>query len=442
MALQDFSFVSKSLTIVAAAGLLAACSVFESKEAPPLPGERISIMALQKDLVVDVSKENLEEVEIPEVWNNQYWPQAGGYPNHSMQNLALAEGPLERKWRTGIGEGSSDEIPLTTQPVVVGGMIYTLDTDAELRAFDTANGDLIWSTEIRKDDEDEAVIPGGIAFGDNTLFVTSGYNEILAVDPKTGEDIWRKTLAAPTRAAPSILDGQVYVLTLDNRLLALSARDGSFLWDYQGINESSGLVGAASPALDNEIVVAAFSSGEVTALRVTNGAGLWSENLANVRGLGGLAGIADIRGLPVIDQDMVFAISFGGKMVAIDQRTGQRVWQRDIGGSETPWVAGNYVYVLSSSNQLVALTREKGAIRWVTDLPNNDDGDPIRLTGPIMAGGRLIVNGTDGRVFEVNPENGEILSEWDSGQTVLIPPVVAGGTLYLLQENGTLLAYE
>jgi len=88
------------------------------------------------------------------------------------------------------------------------------------------------------------------------------------------------------------------------------------------------------------------------------------------------------------------------------------------------------------------LGRDSGAIRWVTDLPRFDDGDPLVFTGPVLAGGRLIVAGTDGRVFEITPETGEIIREWDAGATIAIPPLVAAGQLYLLSNDGKLSAYR
>lgn len=428
-------------SVVALLGL-PGCSLFHSSDdTPPLPGERISVMALQKDLSVDTGAAKVP-LELPEVWENKFWPQAGGYPNHAMQNLDLSAAGLRQIWRADIGSGSSDQIPLNTQPIVVDGRIFTIDAEASLRAFNAEDGRLLWKADLHKEGEDDSVIAGGLGFAENMLYVTNGYNEVMALDPETGEMVWRKDITAPSRAAPSVLNGRVFVSTLDNKLVVLDASNGDFLWDYQGIRESAGLVGAASAALSNDVVIPAFSSGEVSALRVANGSVAWTDNLSNVRAIGGLSGISDVKALPVVDKGLVFAVSFGGKMVAIDERSGQRVWQRNITGSETPWVAGNHVFVLSSDNQLIALGREDGAIRWVTDLPKMRDGDAVRLIGPVLAGGRLIVVGSEGLAFDVNPDDGAVLREWSTGRDILIAPVVAGGVLYILSEDGTLSAYK
>jgi outer membrane protein assembly factor BamB len=400
---------------------LTACSVFKEKEEYILPGERISIMELQQSLEPDAQELNAGEIVIPGSWKNAFWPQAGGYPNHAMQNLALNNGPLTKVWSTDIGDGSSDELPLNAQPIVVDGRIFTLDTDSSLRSHNAANGKLQWKVDVASEAEDDGVISGGIGYGDKRVFVTNGYNEILAILPEDGRILWRKKIASPSRAAPSVLNGQVYVATLDNRLTALDVETGAFLWDFQGANETAGLVGAASPALDGEMIVAVFSSGELAALRAANGSLLWGDNLSNLRRI-------------------VVAVSFSGKLVAIDQVTGVRIWQREISGSETPWVAANVIYVLSSDNQLIALGRDSGVIYWVTDLQQGTDS--IVLSGPIMAGGRLIVVGTDGLMIEVNPQDGSIANSSDLGSDILIAPIVANEHLYVLNENGTLTAYK
>ena len=124
---------------------LTACS---DDDPPPLEGERISVMELQKNIEPDDPVLESQGLVMPQSWANDYWPQAGGYPNHSMQNLSLKDGALNKAWSVSIGDGSSDEIPLITQPVVFDGRVFTVDTDANLSAFDTQSGKRLWRTDI------------------------------------------------------------------------------------------------------------------------------------------------------------------------------------------------------------------------------------------------------------------------------------------------------
>lgn len=420
---------------------LAACDSFDDKK-EPLKGERISVLDLQQSLEPEDTVLEEQGLIAPAEWKNEFWPQVGGYPNHSMQNLALGPSPLKKVWSASIGEGATKRLPLVAQPVLVDGRIYTMDIDNTVAAFDITNGKKLWSTEVATEEDDDAVIGGGIASSGGLLYVTSGFNEVLALNPANGKIIWRKTIPAAARAAPTVMENRVFVTTLDGRIMALDSTNGNTLWEYTGISEAAALVGAASPAASRDIVVPVFSSGEITALRVGNGSVAWSDNLSNVKGMGSLAEISDIKALPVIDKGVVIAISFSGRLAAIDERTGQRVWQREISGQQTPWLAGNHIFLLSSDNQVIALGRQTGAIRWVTDLPRAEDDEKLIFTGPVLAGGRLILTGTGGRVYELSPEDGSIQRKWNVDGDVFLPPIIAGGTLYILSNDGKLSAYR
>lgn len=69
---------------------------FEKDGPPPLEGERISVMQMQKNLEPDNPVLESQGLLAPAEWNNEFWPQVGGYPNHSMQNLSLPASPLKR----------------------------------------------------------------------------------------------------------------------------------------------------------------------------------------------------------------------------------------------------------------------------------------------------------------------------------------------------------
>lgn len=426
---------------------LSACSWFESSDDKvPLAGQRISVLELQKNLEPQDMEMKAAGFIAPEPWKNEFWPQTGGYPNHTMQNLALNNAPLKKLWSADIGEGSQKKIPLISQPIVFDKQVFTLDTESRVSAFDLKTGKELWSRSVKPKKEDDDVISGGLAFSSGKLFVTSGYNELLALDPAQGNIIWKQKLTSPSRAAPSILNDRVFVVTLENKIIAYDANDGKSLWDYQALSELSGIVGAASPAVNNEVVVPAFSSGEIMALRVENGSIAWSDDLSPTTRVGGLAALPDIQGLPVLDKNLAFAISFGGKMVAIDITTGQRVWVKELSGTETPWVAGNMIFLITANSELIALARDTGAIAWVKPLAGYVKEDATRLgllwNGPILAGGRLILTGPEGNLLEVDPETGNMIRRMKLSDTAVVPPIVASGVLLLLTQDGTLLAYQ
>ncbi|HYD18764.1 MAG TPA: PQQ-binding-like beta-propeller repeat protein [Patescibacteria group bacterium] len=412
--------------------------------APPLKGERISILQLQKELAPNPALEG-QAVTLPDAWTNQFWPQRGGYPNHALGHLAL--GPkLARAWKSSIGRGADKRTPLTALPIVAENSVYALDTKGELSSFALADGKRQWHKSLLpKKEEDTGAVGGGLAYASGRLFATTGYKFVQALNPKDGAQLWRASLPAPARSAPTVMDERVYVVTLDNRLSVFSAKDGSPLWEYAGVSETTNLLGSASPAADASLVVLPLSSGEIFGLRPENGQVAWEDNLSSVRRSGSLNSISDIKGLPVIDQGVVYAVSFSGRLVALDQVSGSRIWQREIGSADTPWPAGDTVFVLTADQQLVAMTRAEGDVRWVTALPRFEEDDrdePLVWTGPVLAGGRLIVVSSAGTMAEINPQDGKIISRADLDAGATLPPIVASNTLIVLTQDGVLRAYR
>lgn len=441
--LLSYSFLVTTMLILSSCSWL---GLDDGSKKIPLTGERVSVLELQKNLEAIDTTLKAEGFVGPKPWSNDFWTQAGGYPNHNLQNVTLSEGQLKKIWSKDIGSGKSDGFPLTSQPVVFNGIIYTVDTESKIKAFDIKTGKNLWENNLRPENEDENVIGGGLAVAADFLYATNGYGEILALNSKEGGISWRTKLTAPSRAAPTVVGDKLYVLTLDNRLTALDAKTGKQIWKYEGFSETAGLINAASPAADGDVVISPMSSGELTALRADNGSVTWSDSLSPSMQTGGVSALPDIAALPVIDKGSVIAVSYGGKIVSIDMATGQRIWTRDIGGAKDPWVSGNMIFFISSNAELIALGRDTGALAWVKSLSSYDDegksSNSLMWNGPLLAGNRLLVTSAGESLLEISPQDGSLIRKNDLGFHVALPPIVAGRTLYLISDDGTLSAWK
>ncbi len=437
-----------TLALAVATLSLAACDTFDNllsgDPKTPLPGKRISVLNLASQLQPDPTIKDVQ-VRLPRPVVNADWPEAGGYPDHAMQHLALGDN-VQRLWSHSVGDGDSRYGQVMASPVISGGRIFTMDASTVVTALDAKSGSRIWRFDPQPDEARSSTFGGGVAALGDRVYVTTGYAEVLALEAATGKVIWRRSVPAPIHSPPTVADGRVFAVTVENQLEVMSADDGHVLWSHSGLPETAGLLGGASPAVEGDIVAVAYSSGEIFALRTENGRVLWSDNLATARSLDAMTALADIRGRPIIDHGMVFAISHSGRMVAIDLRTGDRVWEQDIGGSYSPWVAGEYIYVLTNDSSLVCLTRKDGRIKWVLDLPRYDDEkkkkDPLEWTGPLLAGDRLIVLASDGEAVSVSPYTGEALGRIEFSDGSFIAPVLADNTLYILTQDADLIAYR
>ena len=324
------------------------------------------------------------------------------------------------------------------------GRVFTLDVEAHLSAFDVKSGDKLWDRDLRGDEDSDGTLGGGLAVDGGTVYVTTGFAQVIALKADTGNEVWRKPMGGPMRAPPAYAGGRVYAVTVDNQLFSLDAATGEKLWNQAGITEQAGLLGGAAPAYDSGIVVVPYSSGEIYALSASNGRVAWSDNLGPVQRGDIASPIADICGLPIMDGDRVYAISHGGRMVSIDLKSGKRVWDKIFGGIQTPWVAGAYIYVLTINSELVCLHKRDGRIRWVAALQRYKDvtskSEPIFWNGPVLAGDRLIVTNTRGEALAISPYTGELVGKLKLPGRASLAPVAANDTAYFLPANAVLLA--
>ncbi len=442
----------RRLVALAALGPLAAglggCSDgwFGDEEETILPGERVSVMLFDRALEADPGLA-AQPLTLPEATANPEWPAPWVNPEHAPQHVAAGDG-AEVLWRRDIGAGETDENVILSAPVVAQGRIFALDSLSRVVAVPLGPGGGGWSRDLLPDDEDDdGSLGGGVAFAAGTLYAATAFGEIAALASGDGAVLWRRRLGGVFRAAPAVAGGRVFAIDAANRLFALDAETGETLWTHEGIAEPAGVLGAAVPAVSGDLVLAAYSSGELFALRVENGRVVWSDTLILQGRLGPRASLSDIDASPVIDRDLVFAVSRGGSLAAVDLRSGGRVWDREIAGGETPWIAGDHLYLVTADAEVVCLRRDDGRIRWVTPLPRYSDPEdreePILWSGPVLAGGALIVASSDGEIRRLSPVDGSPAGAVAAGAAeagARVAPVVADGIVYLLTRDAELVA--
>ena len=418
---------------------------FGDDEEATLPGERVSVMLFDRTLEADPDAA-AQPLALPEATANAEWPVPWANAEHAPRHVA-AGGGLEVLWRRDIGAGESDENVILSAPVVAQERIFALDSLSRVVAVPAAPGGGGWSRDLLPEHEDDdGSLGGGVAFAAGTLYAATAFGEIAALAAEDGAVLWRQSLGGVFRAAPAVADGRVFAIDAANRLFALDAETGETLWTHEGIAEPAGLLGAAVPAISGDLVLAAYSSGELFALRVENGRVAWSDTLILQGRLGPRASLSDIDASPVIDNDLVFAVGHGGSLAAVDLRSGVRVWDREIGGGETPWIAGDHLYLVTADAEVVCLRRDDGRIRWVVPLPRFEDPEdreePILWSGPVLAGGVLVVASSDGEVRRLSPDDGSSAGAAAVAGGARVAPVVADGTIYLLTRDAGLVAFR
>jgi outer membrane protein assembly factor BamB len=438
---------TRRATLLGGAGLLAGCEsitdTFDNwfgERKVPLKGDRKPVLTADRALGLDQG--DTRPVTLPPATVMADWPQAGGTINHAPGHPGLGVG-LRQIWSSSIGTGGAYRRRLVSPPVVANGMVFAADAYGEVTALDAATGRERWSFDTRPKQERDGALGAGLAFESGVLYVVTGLSEAMALDAATGAPNWRVALPAPARGAPTVAGGRVFVLTTENQLIAFAATDGTQQWTYKAQPTTTMVLGLPAPAVEGETVVAGFASGELAAVRAQDGRVIWSETLSSARG-GGLADIAAITAMPVIDRNRVIAAGLGGLAIAIDLRSGRRLWERDVAVGETPWAAGDWIFLVTTSGDLACLSREDGRVRWIAPLGRYQNPekrrDPITWGPPTLAGGRLLIANNTARMVEVDPATGEKTGEIKLPAGTTLAPAVADGVLYLLTDGGDVVA--
>ncbi|SDF59612.1 Outer membrane protein assembly factor BamB, contains PQQ-like beta-propeller repeat [Limimonas halophila] len=435
-----------------AAVMLGGCGITDGifgggEDESRLPGERVPVLTEDGAATPDPAIAD-REIEVPGARANSAWPQPGGRPDHRMGHLELSSG-LEPAWTADLGTGNGYDRRILGQPVVAAGRVFALDARATVSAYAAGSGERVWRRKLTRDDGEASgsYFGGGVAYAQGRLYVTTGDGRVTALDAENGETVWQQGVGAPIHAAPTIHRDAVLVNTEANRTIALAAGDGTQQWSHQGIQERAGFVGSASPAARDSTSIVGYSSGQLFALLTSNGRSLWSDTLASLAGTTDpVADMADIRGMPVIGEDRVYASSNANRTVAINLRRGDRAWSRDIGSINMPWVAGNAVYVLSPRARVAALFRDSGKMRWLTKIPRYTDPDDqegrIIWYGPVLARGQLLMAGSNETLLALDPASGDLDGTTELAGKPAVPPVVARNTLYIITRDAQLIALQ
>ena len=436
--------LSKGLILGLACASLAACG----RDELILPGERLDIRANLK-APVEAAQTDFEARAFSagaEV-NHSKWTHAHGTATHRIKHPSFGTAP-SLLWSAKIGTGNSRKNRITADPIVANGKIFTLDATAGVAAHSTS-GAALWSVDLTPStDKNTDASGGGLAIDGDRLFVTTGFGELVALNPNTGARLWTQDLDAAATGAPTVVGGLVYLVSSDNRAWAIDVTNGRVKWEIAGAPSAAGFISGAGPVVNDQLAIFPFASGELVGVFRKGGVRLWNASVAGTRRGRAYTGVTDISGAPVIDNATLYAGNQSGRVVALDVGTGNRLWTAREGAYGTIWPAGDSIFFVSDIGQLVRLDAQTGETIWVRDLPHFVKSKTVRRKavfahfGPVLAGGRLLIASDDKKLRAFSPEDGALLGETEMPAGATTNPVIVDRTLYVVSEKGQLHAFR
>ena len=410
------------------------------KKKVPLEGKRISVL---KDL--DSKKKDdfsLSKIQLTDPVASEEWRQSYNSPSHISVNF-LSTSKFIGFDKVTSGKRGGGEQYILSQPVVSKNIIFFLDALSNLYAYDLNKKKNIWKKKliVRKDKGHN--FGGGIAADDEFLFVSSPSAEVFCIDLYTGKTIWKRDTLTPVRAIPTLLKNKLIILTLDNRTLLFNKTDGSLVWEHQGIQNSTSIIGQPKVAADGNLVLTPYSNGDIFALNLTNGSELWRQSTVSIEQSETSNTFSDIDANPVILKNLIIVASTNGKIFAFNKKNGGLIWEQYLNTSQTPLVNGNSIYVIHNNRELVNLDLTNGKIRWIAELEKyfKNENDNIWFS-PILVNSKLIIVGGYKNMLIINPLNGELDSKYSLPGTPASSPIIVKQEIFLMFKNASIFSIK
>ncbi|MBX3476417.1 MAG: PQQ-binding-like beta-propeller repeat protein [Brevundimonas sp.] len=440
----------------------------EEPRAVASEGERISVLDFEQRLAPSAALSG-RDFFIPGPQAATAWTQPGRNAENALDHVIAAPN-FTIAWTRNIGVGSGGSRQVMAPVVAANGRVFVMDGESTVSAVDPSTGAVAWKVNLKPEGHEPGSgvlgLPlisvgggalsggfgGGLAVGGDKLFVTSGYRVVAALNVATGAVVWSKAVEAPIHGAPTVAGNRVFVIDVDNQMIAFNTETGEQDWTYRGIVEPARIMRAVSPAVTGDTVIAPFSSGEVVALRSNNGQPVWQQVLSRTSRTSALSEMRDIAGRPVVSRGMVYAVSHSGVLSAMDIRSGQPRWQLPVAGVNAPLPVGDVVYVMSKDGELTVVNRDTGQVYWTRNLNEGrirKEGGFLGFfdkmvrpywTGPVLASNRLVLVNSDGEMLGLNPKTGEVEATLNLGAPAFIAPSAYDGALYVLTDKGQLVS--
>ncbi len=338
---------------------------------------------------------------------------------------------LNRLWSVGVGNGQGKGL-YRLQPVLADGLIYAASSDGRVVAVERDSGRKRWETRLDRS------LSGGVGHHADSLFLGSADGELLRVSAEDGELIWSTPVSGEVLAPPQG-DGRVVVVqTYDGKLHAYDHESAKRLWTYDSNVPVLTLRGTGTPILRDGRVFAGFASGRVVAFDARSGSIEWETRVAIPQGRSEIERIVDIDGTMTLVGGELYAASYQGKIAAIDARSGNRAWQRDVSSFSGVSQGFGNVYVADDDGSVMAFLRNGQGLRWEQDALAYRE-----LSRPTPVSSYLAVADFEGYVHLLSQVDGSFAArEKVDGDGARADMASDGRVLYVYGNSGKLIAYE
>jgi outer membrane protein assembly factor BamB len=342
-----------------------------------------------------------------------------------------AERSFQKVWSNSVGDGQGGIFNRLT-PAIDGDMIYVASAEGEIEAISLNKGKTRWDRDVK------TLLVGGVGVGENNVYVGSAAGEVIALNKQNGKKLWRVEVGGEVLAAPQSNGELVFVQTFDGQMLALNSSDGSRVWSYRNSLPVLTLRGTSRPIIVRDSVIAAFANGRVISFDTATGAVRWNTRVALAKGDSEIQRIVDIDGAMLEDSGMLYAVSYQGKVAAIEASSGRRLWANDASSYVGMSQGFGNIYVAGEDGSVTAFEKNGQGARWAQTVLARR-----KLSGSVTLSSYVIVADVEGYLHALSQVDGHIAARTRvDSDGVQVDLQVAGDQLLVYGNSGKLAAYK
>ncbi|MDB6060723.1 MAG: outer membrane protein assembly factor BamB [Verrucomicrobiaceae bacterium] len=342
-----------------------------------------------------------------------------------------AERSFDKLWSHGVGNGQG-KLYNRLAPVVHDKKIFAAAANGKVEAFDRISGKSLWDADI------DVPVSGGVGVGGGLVLVASEDGRVWALNEETGKTLWKTQLGGQILSAPQSDGTFVVALTFSGDVVGLDAKTGAIKWAYAGTAPVLSLRASSTPIIVDGTVLAGLANGKVVALEIASGRALWEVRVGIGQGSSEIERQVDVSGDLLVDDDTLYAVSYQGRLTAIELRSGRRLWENNASSYVGLSTDVSNIYVVGATGNVTAFTKSSRGVRWEqTALARR------QLSGSAVLGNYVAFGDYAGYLHLLSQLDGHFVARTRVDSDGLrVAPLVVDDILYVYGNSGDLEAYK
>ncbi len=334
-------------------------------------------------------------------------------------------------WQAKVGKGAG-RAGVSLRLASLGDQVFAASADGVVMAFNARSGATTWTTRV------SSPIGSGPSIVEDKVVVGGLDGSVYVLSASNGSEQWTARVSSEVLATAAGSAEILVIRSQDGRLFGFDATSGQRRWLVDRDTPLLSLRGNSAPVVRDGSVFVGFDTGRVVSLNLVDGAVRWEQSVATGEGRTEIDRMVDIDGdIQVVAGD-VYAVAYGSQAVALTADSGRVLWSRDYSAYTGMAVFGTMLYMSTANGEVVGLDRRSGSALWTqSGLMHRG------LSAPAAHGNYALVGDFDGYLHWLSSSDGSVEArERLGGSAIRTPPLVVGTTLYVLDTDGRLGAYE